>query len=107
MDVTEAVLAKQQLQMAHDQLAEERDRMDTLLARQHELIECLGKIGGLDGAVVRRGSKDDGISNQKPLSIAASALMDSVRQHVWEGAKKPQDGIEIQELLGEGSVSVQ
>ncbi|GAX77879.1 hypothetical protein CEUSTIGMA_g5321.t1 [Chlamydomonas eustigma] len=103
MDVTETVLAKHELQIAHDQLAEERDRMDTLLQRQHDLIECLGKIGGVDGTLGGTGSSKVGSLNQRPMSLAASALMDSVRQHVREGADKPQDGIQIQELLGEGS----
>ncbi|GAX77878.1 hypothetical protein CEUSTIGMA_g5320.t1 [Chlamydomonas eustigma] len=98
VDVTEAVQAKRQLQAAHDELAEEKGRMDALLQRQHELIECLGKVGGVDAGV-----RDTARRVSRVPSVATAALMDGVRQHMKEDAEKPYENIEIMEMLGQGS----
>jgi hypothetical protein len=87
------------LQAAHDELAEEKDRMDALLQRQHELIECLGKVGGVDASV-----RDTALRVSRAPSVATAALMDGVRQHMKDGAEKPYETIQILEILGQGSV---
>ncbi|GAX83025.1 hypothetical protein CEUSTIGMA_g10452.t1 [Chlamydomonas eustigma] len=93
VDVTETVLAKRQLQQAHDQLAEEKARMDVLLQRQHELIECLGKVNSvLPGGAVSSGRRG-----------SSAVLVDNVRARMTEGADGSRDKIELQRLLGQGS----
>jgi beta-phosphoglucomutase-like phosphatase (HAD superfamily) len=111
VDVTETVIAKRQLQQAHDQLAEEKARMDVLLQRQHELIECLGKVNSVVAvkghhhhlaAAVASGSPR--LSNTQSVPSITS-LLDGVRTHVTAESVGLKDNIELQKLLGQGSVS--
>ncbi|GAX83029.1 hypothetical protein CEUSTIGMA_g10456.t1 [Chlamydomonas eustigma] len=107
VDVTETVLAKRQLQQAHDQLAEEKARMDVLLQRQHELIECLGKVNSV---VVGKGHHHHLAGSQAGPRMSNSqsapsttSLLDGVRTHMTMEGAGPKDKIELQKLLGQGS----
>ncbi|GAX77875.1 hypothetical protein CEUSTIGMA_g5317.t1 [Chlamydomonas eustigma] len=91
VDVTEAVLEKCELQHAYDKLTEEKQRAMALLHRQHELIECFGKV---NEAALRS-------SDGKRKS--AAHLMDNVFMHMTEGAGDVKEKIELNELLGQGS----
>jgi hypothetical protein len=53
--LTSALCALATLQTANDALAREKERMDVLLARQHNLISCVLQ-GDLDGNASRKQS---------------------------------------------------
>ena len=94
IDVTAAVLAKREVELAHARLAEEKVRTEALLHRQYELIECIGWVSDL-------GRSASG--NQKAVE-----LIDSVRKQIAAGGSiSGRDGeqIELISLLGQGSVS--
>ncbi len=74
--------------------------MDLLLYRQQELIECLGKVGGMGQSGGSLGPMDKGRGPGSSTSI----LLDSVKLHVAE-EKGPRAKIELLTLLGVGSVS--
>ena len=62
------------------------------LIPQHELIECLGKVGS-------------GAEQAPGCAAANAALIDGVRLHMTEGRGATRENITLMELLGQGSVS--
>ncbi len=120
VDVTEVVVAERQLQSTHDQLAEEKQRMDVLIKRQLELIACLGKISGADEPPTSLSLSDmnsDTAASSGPLSprpgssqggrsnrLESQRLLHSVRQRLAEGSASTREAIELRELLGQGTV---
>lgn len=91
IDVTSAVLAKREVQVAYAKLEKEKIRSQALIRRQYELIECLGWVSEVGSSA----------GTQK-----ASELIASVRRQISESLSTDDDGkIELNSLLGEGSVS--
>ncbi|GAX77891.1 hypothetical protein CEUSTIGMA_g5333.t1 [Chlamydomonas eustigma] len=72
-----------------------------LLRRQHELIQCLGKVhqaaGGTAGHVSKR--RTSGAMS----AMSTALLLDSVRLHMTDGGGSDSEHIELQEMLGQGS----
>ena len=62
------------------------------LILQHELIECLGKVGS-------------GAEQAPGCAAANAALIDGVRLHMTEGRGAARENITLMELIGQGSVS--
>lgn len=95
VDVTAEVLAQRELQKAHKALEADRRRLDLLLERQYELIECVSRV--------------DDISNNPANSQAAHELVQGVMRQLARtpsgNCAQESDGIKILHLLGEGSVS--
>ncbi|GAX73536.1 hypothetical protein CEUSTIGMA_g987.t1 [Chlamydomonas eustigma] len=90
VDITETVSAKQQLQKAHAILAEEKKRMDALVKRQYDLIACLGMV------------TDVGTSPGNN-SAAAELIAGVQRQLAGSLSMEDDGGLEVMEMIGEGS----
>ena len=95
VDVTDTVIAQQQLQAAHAELAKEKAHMHELLVRQFNLIECLGKVT----------SVRESVGN----NTAAAALLQNVLNQMVTSSSQvaldaSQEDIKLLEPIGQGSV---
>ena len=102
--MTETVVAQRELQKAHEKLESEKIKMDVLLHRQKELIECLGWVSEVGASA--GGSRTAMLIDSVRKQLSRTTVLNENGPGSSSGsvdASSMGEVIQMQELLGQGS----